>query len=183
MVVSLIEHVPWLCALLATLAALELLRRLRIARRQVLALSRDRNRVTLSLDLALSVGRMGNWHFERTDTSLNWSDEVFAIHQRDKMRGQPGLTEAINYYHPDDRIKVADAVQRAIDHGEDYDFRARITTDGGELREVMSRGTCRYGRDGATIGVLGFIIDLGPVDEVAGAAPAPAPTPASALAL
>ncbi|WP_033926466.1 PAS domain-containing protein [Sphingomonas sp. 35-24ZXX] len=157
---ALIEHLPWACALLATLAALELLRRLRLARRRVLALSRDHNRVTLSLDLALSIGRMGSWQFERADSSLFWSDEVFAIHQRDPRRGQPGLEEAIAYYHPDDRLTVADAVQRALDHGEDYDFRARIITDSGEQREVMSRGTCRFDRDGTPIGMLGYIIDI-----------------------
>ena len=158
--IALIEHLPWLCALVATLAALETLRRLRRARRQVLSLSHDHNLVTLSLDLALSIGRMGSWQFDRADSSLFWSDEVFAIHQRDRRRGQPGLQEAIAYYHPDDRLTVADAVQRAIDHGEDYDFRARIITDSGELREVMSRGTCRFGRDGTAIGMLGYIIDL-----------------------
>lgn len=157
---ALIEHLPWLCALVATLAALEMLRRVRRARRQALALSRDHNRVTLSLDLALSIGHMGSWQFERADSALFWSDEVFAIHQRDRRRGHPGLEEAIAYYHPDDRLTVAGAVRRALDHGEDYDFRARIITDGGEQREVMSRGTCRYGRDGTAIGMLGYIIDL-----------------------
>ncbi len=162
---TVIEHLPWIYALVATLVALELLRRLRMAQRDTLTLRQDRNRVTLSLDLALGVGRMGNWQFERSETSLIWSDEVFAIHHRDRRRGQPGLQEAISYYHPDDRLKVADAVQRSLDHGEDFDFRARIITDNGQIREVMSRGTCRYGRDGTTIGVIGFIIDLsaGPV--------------------
>ena len=70
-----IEHLPWFCALVATLAALELLRRLRQAKRHVLVLSHDHNRVTLSLDLALSIGRMGSWQFERADSALFWSDE------------------------------------------------------------------------------------------------------------
>lgn len=163
----LIQHLPWICALVATLAALEMLRRLRSIQRENLALREDRNRATLSLDLALSVGRMGNWKFERSDTSLFWSDEVFAIHQRDRRRGQPGVHEAISYYHPDDRLMVADAVQRSLDNGEDYDFRARIITDSGQVREVMSRGTCRFGRDGTAIGMIGFIIDLsaGPVSQ------------------
>ncbi|MCG6120331.1 MAG: hypothetical protein MEP44_06770, partial [Blastomonas sp.] len=97
--------------MVATLVALELLRRLHIAQRENWALHQDRNRVSLSLDLAHSVGRMGIWQFERSDTSLLWSDEVFVIHHRDRRRGQPGLDEAISYYHPDDRLKVADAVQ------------------------------------------------------------------------
>jgi hypothetical protein len=160
MLLFLIDHLPWICALVATLAALELLRRLRMTQRENWTLRQDRNRVSLSLDLAHSVGRMGIWQFERSDTSLLWSDEVFVIHHRDRRRGQPGLDEAISYYHPDDRLKVADAVQRSLVHGEDYDLRARIITDLGETREVMSRGTCRFGRDGTTIGLLGFVIDL-----------------------
>lgn len=163
--VNLIEHLPWICALVATLAALELLRRLRQAERDRHELSLANNRIALSLDLALSVGRIGNWQYERSETSLIWSEEVYAIHQRDRRRGQPPLQEAIGYYHPDDRVKVSDAVQRSLDHGEDFDFHARIITDTGETREVLVRATCRYGRDGATVGVLGFIIDLGPVTQ------------------
>lgn len=164
---DLIQHLPWICALAATVTALELLRRLRMAQRANLALRKDWNQVTLSLDLALGVGRMGNWQFERAETSVVWSDEVFAIHGRDRRRGQPGLQEAIRYYHPDDRLKVADAVQRSLDHGEDFDFRARISADTGEMRDVLVRGTCRYDRDGTTVGVLGFIIDLGAIAPAA----------------
>lgn len=167
MSVILIDHLAWMCALVATLAALVLLRRLRLAERERHALSLDNNRIALSLDLALSVGRIGNWQFERSETSLIWSDEVFAIHHRDRRRGQPALHEAICYYHPDDRLKVRDAVQRSLDQGEDFDFHARIVTDLGEMRDVLVRGTCRYGRDGTTIGVLGFIIDLGPATDQA----------------
>ena len=158
-----IEHLPWACALIATIAGLEMLRRLRLAQADVLLLEQERNSVTLSLDLAQVVGRMGSWQYARAETSAFWSDELFAIHGRDRQSGQPLLQEAIDYYHPDDRGSVFDAVQRSLDHGEDFDFRARIITQSGELREVLVRSTCRYDRDGTTLAVIGFLIDLGPV--------------------
>lgn len=159
----LIEHLPWACALVATVIALELLRRLRLVQNMNLGLQQERNSISLSLDLAQVVGRMGSWQYARTETSAFWSDEVFTIHERDIQRGQPLVQEAICYFHPDDRVRVSDAVQRSLDHGEDFDFRARIVTDLGKHKEVLVRSTCRYDRSGTTLGVIGFIIDLGPV--------------------
>lgn len=54
MSVTLIEHLPWLCALVATLAALELLRRLRRAQWQLGAAAPDANSVARALDHALA---------------------------------------------------------------------------------------------------------------------------------
>lgn len=159
-----IDHLPWIYGLIATLVGLELLRRLRQAQAINRALMHERDRVSFSLDLAEAVGRMGSWQYARTETSAFWSDEVFAIHGRDRARGQPLLHEAISYFHPDERLGVAAAVQRSLDLGEDFDLRGRIITDAGQLKEVLVRSTCRYDRDGTTLGVIGYIIDLGPQD-------------------
>lgn len=165
MSVTLIEHLPWICALVATLAALELLRRLRRAQWQLGAAAPDAASVAQALDHALSVGRIGNWHYEWSETSLVWSDEVFAIYERDRSLGEPTMSEAIAAYHPDDRDKVQRAVRRALDHGEDIDFHARLINAQGGMRNILVRGSCRHGSDGTTTGVLGFIIDLGPADR------------------
>lgn len=161
---TLIEHLPWICALVATLAALELLRRLRAAQWQLQAPRLDPNSMAQALDHSLSVGRIGNWHYEWAETSLVWSDEVFAIYQRDPALGEPSMSEAILAYHPDDREKVRVAVQRALAHGEDIDFHARLFNASGEMRYILVRGSCRHGSDGTTTGVLGFMIDLGPAE-------------------
>ena len=71
-------------------------------------------------------------------------------------------------YHPDDRRKVREAVQRALDHGDDISLQARLINQAGEVREILVRGTSRHGSDGTTTGVLGFIIDLGPATQQAG---------------
>lgn len=162
--IILIDHLPWLCALVATLAALELLRRLRRALWQIEAGREAPDSVAKALDHALSVGRIGNWHYEWSDTSLAWSDEVFAIYARDRSKGEPPMSEAVLAYHPDDRAKVQRAVQRALDHGEDIDFHARLHNEAGEMRNILVRGACRHDKGGAITGVLGFIIDLGAAD-------------------
>lgn len=166
--VTLIEHIPWICALVATLAALELLRRLRVAQWQLRAQDEDPDSNAQALEQALSGGKIGNWHFEWSDTSLVWSDEVFAIYKRDRSLGEPAMSEAIMAYHPDDRRKVREAVQRALDHGDDISLQARLINNAGEVREILVRGTSRHGSDGTTTGVLGFIIDLGPAAQQPG---------------
>ena len=157
MSVTLIEHLPWLCALVATLAALELLRRLRRAQWQLGAAAPDANSVARALDHALAAGRIGNWHYEWSETSLAWSDEVFAIYARDRSLGEPPMSEAILAYHPDDRAKVRRAVRRALDHGEDFDFHARLLNEAGEMRNILVRGTCESEHASRTLGEYGRI--------------------------
>lgn len=164
MAAGLIEHLPWICALIATLAALEMLRRLRLTDARYRDLLRDHQRVNLSLDLAEAVGRMGSWQYSRTEASAFWSDELFTIHGRARHRGQPLLTEAISYFHPDERVRVAEIVRRSIAQGEDFELRGRIITDNGVQKEVLVRSTCRYDRDGTTLGVIGYMIDLGVIE-------------------
>lgn len=159
----LIEHLPWAYALAATLVGLELLRQLRLTQRANLALRHQHEQATLSLDLVQAVGRIGTWQYARTEASAFWSDELFAIHGRDRQRGQPLVQEAIRYFHPDDRLTTTEAVQRSLEHGDDFDFRARIITDAGQVKEVLVRSTCRYDRSGTTVAIIGFMIDLGPV--------------------
>lgn len=148
--------------LLAAMLALTLWRTLRREDKLLLAVERLQN----SLDLAETVGRVGTWTLDRKTETVEWSDQVFWIHERPFHRGMPTLEEALGYYHPDDRQLVADHVERALANGEDFEFRARLITDQGRTRQVLSRSMCQFDRNGEVIGAFGSFIDVSTIEDV-----------------
>lgn len=111
-------------------------------------------RIRVSVELSEDVGRFGTWHLNVKTREVEWSDYVFDMHRRPKLMGAPTLEQAIGYYHDDDRGAVDQAVRRAMEQGEDFEFRARIVTESGQELAVLARGTCQFDRDGTVIGVL-----------------------------
>jgi hypothetical protein len=87
------------------------------------------------------------------------------MHERRHSFGHPPLENAIHYYHPDDRRMVQTAVERALEEGADFEFRARILTESANEIPVLARGTCQIAGDGEVLGVFGCIVDLSTPEE------------------
>jgi PAS domain S-box-containing protein len=118
---------------------------------------RERNRRIDLFEKAQDIGDVGAWEYDvQTDTAL-LSDEVYRIH------GLPTDAEltperSIECYHPDDRPRVREAFERAIEDGETYDLEARLRTDDGE-RWVRTRGDPQT-EAGAVRRVRGTVKDI-----------------------
>lgn len=134
--------------------------RLQRARANHAAAADERDRLQLTLEISEDVGRFGSWHLDATTNLLKWSDYIFEMHERRHSLGQPPLEKAIGYYHPDDQPMVQTAVSQALEAGEDFEFRARIVTDRGNVVPVLARGTCQIGGTGKVLGIFGCFVDL-----------------------
>ncbi|MFD1586850.1 PAS domain S-box protein [Halorientalis brevis] len=62
--------------------------------------------------------------------------------------------------HPDDRERVLDAVQTAVDDGEPFTVRYRITTADGTERWCWEQGRCVEAPDGGPVVLEGFVTDI-----------------------
>ncbi|WP_417621986.1 PAS domain-containing protein [Parasphingorhabdus sp.] len=120
----------------------------------------ERDRLKLTLEISEDVGRFGSWHVDAKTNAVEWSDYIFDMHERRHSLGQPQLETAVEYYHPDDRPMVQAAVARAMEEGEDFEFRARIITENGLELPVLARGTCQIGATGEVLGIFGCFVDL-----------------------
>ena len=62
--------------------------------------------------MASSLAHVGHWQVDLLRDEVVWSDEVYRIHcvGRDHV---PSLDDAISFYHPDDRDRVAESVRLA----------------------------------------------------------------------
>ncbi|MBB5770040.1 PAS domain S-box-containing protein [Brevundimonas vesicularis] len=110
--------------------------------------------------MAESMSRVGHWSIDVASGSLFWSPEVYRIHGLDPEVHRPRLEEAINYYAPEDRARVSEAVEFAMAVNQPWQFDADlITASGGRVR-VRAAGECQLNSDGEVKTIFGVFKDI-----------------------
>jgi PAS domain S-box-containing protein len=115
--------------------------------------------------LAIQVGRLGGWRLH-LDTSLVEMDRRMR-----EIWGEPEdalmipLPQVIQRMHPDDRSRVADAVNAAIDPQSSgfYEIEYRIVWNDGTERWVLAKGQAQFEGEGKfrrTVDFFGTLLDI-----------------------
>ncbi|MBT4089764.1 MAG: PAS domain S-box protein [Deltaproteobacteria bacterium] len=102
--------------------------------------------------------KVGGWETDMLGNTISWTEETFRIYELEDD-GRPDVTKAIQYYHPEDQQLVSDAVQRAIEKGEKFDFETRLITEKKNLKWVRSIGNIVL-HQGNRAGIRGMIQDI-----------------------
>ncbi|GAA0652658.1 PAS domain S-box protein [Brevundimonas lenta] len=113
-----------------------------------------------TLKLAESTAGFGNWRFDAETGQLGWSDGMYSIHAQDPSTGAPSFDDAMERYHPDDRQMLRELIAAALETGEGYDCRLRLTRADGEKRIIRSRTVAMRSPDGATTSLFGVLQDI-----------------------
>ena len=92
------------------------------------------------LDATGRMARVGGWELDAETLEVTWTAETYRIHEVPPDR-KPSLQKAIDFFHPEDRERLAQAVQRALDHAEPYDLEVRFITARG--KHLWTRTICR----------------------------------------
>ncbi len=111
------------------------------------------------LRLASRVGRLGGWEIDVRTGQIYWSGETCKIHgvSADTV---PTLEQAIEFYHPQDRQIIRDAVERCIAAGTPFDHELRFRTARGREIWVCAIGEAGRAEDGSVVTVHGAIQDI-----------------------
>ena len=116
-----------------------------------------RERETL-LNATGEIARIGGWEVDAKTLEIKWTEETYHIHEV-PLGHKPPLEDAINFFHPEDREMLSHAIQRALDHGEPYDFEIRFITAKGN--HLWTRTICQpQVVDGQTISLKGIFQDI-----------------------
>ena len=85
------------------------------------------------------IAGVGGWQLELADNSGTWSAETRRIHEvgADFM---PTLDTAIDFYAPEERPRIAAAVQRSMETGENWDLELQLVTATGRRIWVRAVG-------------------------------------------
>ena len=110
------------------------------------------------LDAAGSIARLGGWELDAETLDVTWTEETYRIHEV-PLDHKPPLQEAIDFYHPSDRKKLQEAIQRALESGEPFDLELRFITAKG--RHLWTRSICEPQVDnGRTVKLVGVFQDI-----------------------
>lgn len=112
------------------------------------------------LEMAERLSGVGRWRYDLTSGRISWSAEVYRIHGVTPETFDPNFSDAIDFYHEDDRAAVRAFLEQVIADGEERSFQLRLRRPDGELRKVVSRACREMGFDGAPSAVCGVFQDV-----------------------
>jgi PAS domain S-box-containing protein len=104
------------------------------------------------------MAKVGGWELDVEPLMIRWTEETKRIHgvRQDYV---PSLDEGINFYHPQDRARIEQAVKLAIETGEPFDLELRIITVKGDLLWVHTMSKSHIA-NGKTVKLTGTFQDI-----------------------
>jgi PAS domain S-box-containing protein len=99
-----------------------------------------------------------SWNFLKDE--IEWSDEMYAIHEADKNTIKPNYAFVLNAIHPEDRQMLDAVIKESIEQKKPYDFYYRIFTKSGKERILHSRGGIELNESGVPERVVGTDQDV-----------------------
>jgi len=110
------------------------------------------------LDATGELANVGGWQVDLPSREVRWTEQTRHICEIPEG-SVPSLDMASRFFKPDDRERLAEARERAIEHGEPYDLELEFVTAKGRHRWI--RTLCRPRVvEGETLGLLGALQDV-----------------------
>jgi len=118
----------------------------------------ERMKANLLVEETGKMAHVGGWELVIETHQLAWTKELYRIHEV-SFDYSPSVTEAVNFYAPEDRPVIQHAVQRAIDFGEPYDLKLRFITAKGNHLWVHTLGEAHL-KNGKPFKISGTFQDI-----------------------
>jgi len=109
--------------------------------------------------LAVTAGEVGSFDWDLVTGALAWDDELHTIFGLEPGAFGGTIEAFAACLHPDDRARVAHALQDAIDRVAQYTAEYRVVQPSGAVRWVKAKGMALPGPDGTAVRVLGAAYD------------------------
>ena len=106
------------------------------------------------------IAHVGSWEWDIATDTVTWSDELFRIFQRDPREGAPSFAEHPELYHPDDIVRLRQAVEAAVSKGTPYEFELRAFRKDGQTRICKAHGFSEMGQTGKAVRLFGSLQDI-----------------------
>lgn len=113
-----------------------------------------------SLSNAQRISHLGNWDWDLVKNKLKLSDEIYNILGLAPLGFKTTYEAFLNSVHPDDRMFVQDAINKAVYENKLYSIDYRILLPDGSERIVHEQGEVTFNKAGQAIWMCGTIQDI-----------------------
>jgi anti-anti-sigma regulatory factor/HAMP domain-containing protein len=110
---------------------------------------------------AQRVARVGNFELNVEEDTIFWSEQIFSLHGLE-FREIPPAVEMFfaQAVYADDQEAVAQAVERALQHGEDMNLEYRVVWPDSSIHHISTTGKVDFDDAGEVARVVGTIQDV-----------------------
>lgn len=111
------------------------------------------------LEESQKIARVGGWELDIETGELYWTDETYRLHDTSPEEFNPTVDAGVNYFLPESRERISQALDQAINHGIGYDLELETLTTKG--RKIDVRTTCIVTqKDGVSKRLTGIFQDI-----------------------
>ena len=112
------------------------------------------------LSEAQRIAHLGSWTWHIVTGGLSWSDEIYRIFGLEPGVTSPTYEAFLERVHPEDRQKVQEAVNAAMNGERPYNCEHRIVRPDGQERVVLEQGEVVRDSEGAALRMVGTVLDI-----------------------
>jgi diguanylate cyclase (GGDEF)-like protein/PAS domain S-box-containing protein len=112
------------------------------------------------LDEAQMLAGIGNWRWNLSSREMWWSNAVYNMLGIARGDVVPGAETLGRFVHPEDRKRVADAINSAVDKGGRFSLDHRIVASDGSVLHVEQAGEVAYDDETGDVMMIGTIYDI-----------------------
>ena len=113
------------------------------------------------LDMAAEMAGFGYWTIDLTTREVIWSKGLYTLLGLNEKTYTPQVATQLDIYAAKDRSGVIERFQRAVNAGEDFDFKLRITRRKDKtMLLIRTKGGVEYDGDGAPVRLCAVVRDV-----------------------
>jgi PAS domain S-box-containing protein len=103
---------------------------------------------------------VGRWLWDVGTGAVQWSDELHRIHGVDPLEFAGTLEAHLECAHPDDRRRLREAMEAAVESGQPFELEYQIVRPDGSERWIYLRAEPTVSSAGMVVGLRGIGQDL-----------------------
>lgn len=120
----------------------------------------ERERAEKRLTMAVKAGKIGIWEWEPGSDKVYWDETLCEIYGFDPGAFTGELKDYNRLMYPDDRERLWQKVQDAIEKAIPYVVEHRIFRQDGQVRWIQGSGTTLRDENGKVVLLMGTVIDI-----------------------
>jgi len=112
------------------------------------------------LSEAQRIAQVGDWDWDPATNTVTWSEQLYQIFSLDPGEPPPNYKGQLRLYHPEDSVRLNEAVTTALREGTPYELELRRTNPDGQIVHFLVRGRVETDQSGTLTRLYGTVQDI-----------------------